>query len=123
MDAEGHVRLTDFGLARDHVVNERHMNSFVGTAEYLAPEVVSRQRYGKMVDWWALGVIMYEMLHGYPPFEDANVAKLYDKILHRPAKLDAQLSEPAKDICRQLLVKAPENRLGFHGATEVRGKT
>ncbi len=77
LDAEGHVHITDFGLSKDDVSDPRGATTFCGTPEYLAPEMLinrkSREGYGKAVDWWSLGTLIFEMLTGWPPFYDKNL--------------------------------------------------
>lgn len=77
----GHVRLTDFGLSKEGIGNNTSgANSFCGTPEYLAPEILNRQGHGRAVDWWSLGALLYEMLTGLPPFYCRDREKLFEKI-------------------------------------------
>lgn len=87
--AKGHIKLTDFGLAKSNIFSsgpEEGTKTFCGTPEYLAPEIIENKGHGKAVDWWALGTLLYEMLTGLPPFYDSNVQKMYHKILHEPLR-------------------------------------
>lgn len=68
IDKQGYLRLTDFGLSKQGVVDNQGALTVCGTPEYLAPEVLSKKGHGKAVDWWTLGSIIYEMLTGMPPF-------------------------------------------------------
>jgi len=78
LDTTGHIKITDFGLAKDFSGKAKEKaNSFCGTAEYLAPEIVKGIEYDKSVDYWALAILLYEMLTGAPPFEDDNRKNLY----------------------------------------------
>ena len=90
-----------------------------GTPDYLAPEILRQQGYGKAVDWWALGVLIYEMLVGTPPFYDSSSLKLYDKILICEPHFPSNLDTVAKDLIQKLLVKDPHKRLGSgHAASD-----
>jgi len=80
IDKTGYVKLVDFGFAK-HLPGETKTYTLCGTAEYLAPEIVSSKGHSKGVDWWALGVVIYEMLAGYPPFYDETPFLIYQKIL------------------------------------------
>lgn len=79
LDADGHIHITDFGLSKDEVASEKGATTFCGTPEYLAPEMLisrkTREGYGKAVDWWSLGTLIFEMLTGWPPFYDRNIRK------------------------------------------------
>jgi len=122
LDADGHIRLTDFGLSKDSLVGDAITHTFCGTPEYLAPEVIKQEGYGKAVDWWALGVLIYEMLQGLPPFYDKNLRDMYDAILHQPIPFPRSFSKEVKDIINGLMERDPKRRLGTgnKGAEEVK---
>jgi serine/threonine protein kinase len=71
-DAEGHAMLTDFGLSKEGVLNNNQARSFCGSPAYLSPEMLKRSGHGKSVDWYLLGVLLYEMLVGIPPYYSNN---------------------------------------------------
>ena len=81
--AHRHIKITDFGLSKENVTDD-NVKSFCGTPEYLAPEVLKRQKYGKAVDWWSLGTLLYEMISGLPPFYDRNRERMYKKVSAPP---------------------------------------
>lgn len=68
IDRDGYAKLTDFGLSKDNLMGDALANSFCGTAEYLAPEVINKKGYTKACDWWSFGCVVYEMLTAIPPF-------------------------------------------------------
>ncbi|RKO96194.1 Pkinase-domain-containing protein, partial [Caulochytrium protostelioides] len=82
LDSNGHIALTDFGLCKENISADKITNTFCGTAEYLAPEVLLGRGYGKPVDWWSLGILFYEMTTGLPPFFSENTNMMFKKILH-----------------------------------------
>lgn len=106
---DGHLRLTDFGFAK--VVPETTW-TLCGTPDYLAPEIVMSRGYGKAVDWYAVGVLIYEMLLGSPPFYHENQMKLYENIIHQPVKFPHGFDPIARDLLEGLLEKNPAKRLG-----------
>lgn len=81
IDSQGYVVITDFGLSKDDVYDRT--NSFCGTAEYMAPEVILKKQYDKSVDWWSLGAFIYEMLHGVPPFFTNKREKTFGMIISK----------------------------------------
>jgi serine/threonine protein kinase len=113
LDAKGHVRLTDFGLSKEGINSSSSgANSFCGTPEYLAPEILDRQGHGHAVDWWSLGALLYEMLTGLPPFYCQDKEKMFEKIRTSDLHYPHSLSRQAKILLRGLLTRDPKQRLG-----------
>ena len=81
LDKEGHIKLTDFGLCKEAIYHADMTHTLCGTIEYMAPEILIRQGHGKLVDWWSLGTLMYDMLTGAPPFLSDSRKGTIDKIL------------------------------------------
>jgi RAC serine/threonine-protein kinase/serum/glucocorticoid-regulated kinase 2 len=111
LDKDGHVCLTDFGLAKTNVRGATSAKTFCGTPEYLAPEFLIGVGHGKAVDWWSLGVLLYEMLCGIPPFYSENVTEMYELILKKPLEFPPDVSPAAQDLLRKLLDRNPQARL------------
>lgn len=112
LDDQGHCCLTDFGLSKDIDPNNPESHTFCGTPEYLAPEIISASGHGKAVDWWSLGILLYELTVGIPPFYSQNVNEMYSKIQHGVLRFPPFLSEHCKDLIFQLLHRDPKKRLG-----------
>ena len=112
LDSEGHLRITDFGLAKEEVKDNNSARTFCGTPEYLAPEILLDKGHGRAVDWWSLGTLMYDMLSGLPPFYDQNLNAMYKKILHNELRFPSFFSAASRDILQRLLDRDPEKRLG-----------
>lgn len=113
IDAEGHIKLTDFGLAKELQLSGTdapRTKTFCGTNEYLAPEVILGLSYGESVDWWALGIVIYEMLTGWPPWSDENRETLFRMIIKEPLCTD-NLTPVAKDLLKRMLAKRVEDRI------------
>jgi len=111
LDEVGHICLTDFGLAKE-LEDGKDATTFCGTPEYLAPEIVQNKGHGKAVDWWSLGILLYELSIGIPPYYSQNVHEMYRKIQEAPLLFPPSLSPKSKDVITQLLVRDPAQRLG-----------
>jgi len=111
LDRDGNVCLTDFGLAKTGVQGAYAASTFCGTPEYLAPEFLMGGGHGKAVDWWSLGILLYEMLAGIPPFYSENVNEMYELILKKPLEFPDDMSPNARDLCTRLLDRNPDTRL------------
>lgn len=112
LDSEGHAMLTDFGLSKEGVNNNTSAKSFCGSVAYLAPEVLRRQGHGKSVDWYLVGVLLYEMLVGIPPYFSSNKEQMFKNIKSGPLRMPERLSKDVKDLIIKLLNKNPTKRLG-----------
>lgn len=112
LDAEGHLLLTDFGLSKVATDDADKCNSFLGTVEYMAPEIVLGKPYDFAVDWWSLGALGFDLLTGAPPFPGNNNAKVQEKIVKSKLQMPYFLGPDAKDLLTRLLRKEPNKRLG-----------
>lgn len=121
MDDQGFLAITDFGLSRDNFDSKDGMSTFCGTPEYIAPELIRRIPYGRAVDYWSLGVLIFEMLAGYTPFYNSNRKRNFENILKLPLRLPTEFSDDAKSLLRGLMCKDPSKRLGSGpvGANEI----
>lgn len=111
LDAEGHISLTDFGLSK-LPLNDQKTYSFCGTVEYMAPEVVNRKGHSFAADWWSFGVLMYEMLTGSLPFQGVTRKDTMTQILRAKLGMPQNLSLEAQALLRMLFKRNPANRLG-----------
>ncbi|KAI8334743.1 kinase-like domain-containing protein [Chlamydoabsidia padenii] len=120
LDAHGHVKITDFGFAK-HVPDVTW--TLCGTPDYLAPEIIQSKGYGMAVDWWSLGVLIFEMLAGHPPFFDDDHLKLYEKIIQGKIKWPPYFEPSAKHLLERLLTSDLSKRYGNlkNGAEDIKG--
>ncbi|KAG6614474.1 AGC protein kinase [Phytophthora cinnamomi] len=123
LGADGHIRLTDFGLAKEMADEDDSTSTMCGTNEYMPPEMIRRKAYNQAVDWWALGALIYEMVTGYPPFRHKNRKKLHQKILNEKLPLPKWLGPDTHSILKQLLERNVDKRLGSGKSTmfQVKG--
>ncbi|KAI5089271.1 serine/threonine-protein kinase N2 isoform X1 [Silurus meridionalis] len=112
MDADGFVRIADFGLCKEGMGHGDRTSTFCGTPEFLAPEVLTDSNYTRAVDWWGLGVLIYEMLVGESPFPGDDEEEVFDSIVNDEVRYPRFLSPESVSIIQKLLQKTPEKRLG-----------
>ncbi|KAK8895938.1 hypothetical protein M9Y10_013824 [Tritrichomonas musculus] len=113
LSMDGHVKLTDFGLAKMLSPDLKQAETFCGTNEYLAPEIVQRMPYGPPIDWWALGILTYELLFGISPFHESSKLKIFKGILNDSPKYPDDTDETIKSFIAILLEKDPSKRAHF----------
>ncbi|KAH8399369.1 hypothetical protein KR215_008937 [Drosophila sulfurigaster] len=112
LDKDGHIKVADFGLCKEDITYGSTTKTFCGTPEYLAPEVLEDSDYGRAVDWWGTGVVMYEMICGRLPFYNRDHDVLFTLILVEDVKFPRNITDEAKGLLSGLLAKDPRNRLG-----------
>ncbi|XP_035440496.1 protein kinase C, brain isozyme isoform X2 [Spodoptera frugiperda] len=118
LDQDGHIKIADFGMCKEGITGDKTTKTFCGTPDYIAPEIILYQPYGKSVDWWAYGVLLYEMLVGQPPFDGEDEEELFAAITDNSVSYPKTLSKEAKDACKAFLTKNPQKRLGCNARGE-----
>ena len=123
LDLDGHVRLTDFGLSKEHMRKDSVAFSFCGSPEYMSPEMLKESGHSFAVDYYSLGALLYEMLTGLPPFYNRNKERMYHAILNNPLLLPNYISRSGRSLLSGLLEKDPRKRLGAdRGFVEIKAQ-
>ena len=117
LDSTGHIKLADFGFAKRLTTTT---NSFCGTPDYIAAEIVASKPYSFPVDWWSLGVLVFELTSGKTPFRAEDSEGIYTNIQVGKVQWVPEVTGPIKDLCEGLLETEPKKRLGYRGAEEIK---
>ena len=121
VDAEGHIKLTDFGLALPFFTENSVSYSFCGTPEYMSPEMLLKIGHDRCLDYYSIGITLYEMLVGIPPFYNVDRKKMYTSILKDKIRFYPHVSPTARDLICKLMKKEPKERLGAnYGFLEIK---
>ena len=122
VDLHGHVKLTDFGLCR-HLRNPKtdFSRSLCGSPEYVSPEMLRTGKHSRMVDFYQVGALLYELITGLPPLYHEDKREMFDRIANDQPSMPTFLSETVRDLLTRLLKKEPTERLGYEeGFAEVK---
>ncbi|KOX78985.1 Putative protein kinase C delta type like protein [Melipona quadrifasciata] len=114
LDFEGHIRIADFGMCKLQIFLDRTADTFCGTPDYMAPEIIKGLKYNQAVDWWSYGVLLYEMLTGQSPFSGCDEDELFWSICNERPFIPRYLSQDSSDILIALLEKDSGKRLAGH---------
>lgn len=110
LDREGHVCLVDFGMAKE-LGESQNTHTLCGTPTYLAPEVLEGEAYGIQIDWWSLGVVIFELFTGCSPFDDDDLPSIINNILKNPIIIPDEIPPYAQDLVSKLLQRDPKKRM------------
>ena len=120
IDSENHIKLADFGLAKERIAQGELTQSFCGSPAYLSPEMVQRKGVGKSADIYGIGAVLYEMISGTPPFYSNEIEKLYQNIKKSKLVLHNYFSDELKDLLKKLLCRDPKKRIGIYNKSEIK---
>ncbi|XP_072238811.1 protein kinase C delta type-like [Leuresthes tenuis] len=120
LDMDGHVKIADFGMCKENISTDNRANTFCGTPDYIAPEILLGQKYTFSVDWWSFGVLVYEMLIGQSPFQGDDEDELFESIRSDVPHYPRWITKESKNLLEQLFEREPTRRLGVVG--DIRGQ-
>ncbi|KAI3628496.1 PKC1 [Malassezia furfur] len=109
---DGHIKIADYGLCKEGMWYGNTTSTFCGTPEFMAPEILLEQRYSRAVDWWAFGILLYEMLLGQAPFRGDDEDEIFDAILEDEPLYPIQMPRESVSLLQRLLTRDPARRLG-----------
>ena len=112
--SDGHIKLADFGLAKENVTSDNPNKTFCGSPQYLSPEMLSKEGTTKASDIYGIGAILYELISGRPPFFAEDQDLMYKKIVENKLIFPEFFSEELKDLLKKMLDKDPKKRIGIH---------
>ncbi|KAM4588983.1 protein kinase C, delta b [Odontesthes bonariensis] len=121
LDMDGHVKIADFGMCKENISTDNRANTFCGTPDYIAPEILLGQKYTFSVDWWSFGVLVYEMLIGQSPFQGDDEDELFESIRSDVPHYPRWITKESKTLLEQLFEREPIRRLGVVG--DIRAQT
>ena len=119
LDGDGYLKIADYGLCKENMAYGDRTSTFCGTPEFIAPEVLIQNDYTVAVDWWGLGVLIFEMLAGEAPFPGETEEQIFEAIVHDDVEYPFFLAIATTNIIRKLLQKNPTKRLGAGPADAV----
>ena len=120
VSSDNHIKLADFGLAKEGINDSSMTKSFCGSPAYLSPEMIIRKGAGKSADMYGIGAVLYEMIRGTPPFFSNNIRTLYKNIIQSKLIMPEFFSDELKDLLKQLLCKDPHKRIGVLDKNELK---
>ena len=113
VDFHGHVKLTDFGLCKQLADKEDLSKSLCGSPEYISPEMLNLGKHSRMVDYYQIGALLYELLTGLPPCYSNDKTLMFNRIANEQPHMPKHLSHATKDLLKGLLQKDPTQRIGY----------
>eukprot|EP01016_Furgasonia_blochmanni_P036472 TRINITY_DN416_c0_g1_i8.p1 TRINITY_DN416_c0_g1~~TRINITY_DN416_c0_g1_i8.p1 ORF type:complete len:422 (-),score=111.02 TRINITY_DN416_c0_g1_i8:266-1531(-) len=120
LDSEGHVKLSDFGLAKEKMSNTCYSKTFCGSPAYVSPDLLNGIGYGKETDVYGLGVLLFELIMGEPPFFANNFKDLFENVKKGDLKFPKEISSAGKDLISKLLCRDPKQRLGSKSKQDIK---
>jgi len=120
IDEDGHALLTDFGLSKEGVLDSHGTRSFCGSEAFLSPEMLLNQSHGRTVDIYGLGVLLFNMLTGHPPFHGQDCQTLFSNICFANLQMPAHVPDSAENLILKLMRREPQQRLGAVSTEDIK---